>query len=261
MTETKETFAILKARWREVVLIIGLEVLSVIGNKLLISPAKSTTYLGLINIGFLSTILIIIALLTIGFQRTVYLEGQKQQSPIVLLRTGSRFFWRIIGFGLIYIPVLFVLVWLTFLITKLFASIETGFLETAKAHPLIFQLCFTIAYLILIKPLLLISPLIIVLDCRISDSFKLLKQYKLLDAKELVLLFLISFVLTWASAFLPSLKSASTLSQYALIIIKYIVQHFISLMICVMAVRFVASRNLVYDNSPIPVESQTLLKP
>jgi hypothetical protein len=262
MTEIRKTLQIFKARWPEVTLIIGLNVLSVIANKLLLtSQAKSTPFLGLINGSFAITLIIIITLLTIGFQRTVCLEGQKQQSPAVLLRTGSLFFWRIAGFGLIYLPVLFILVWLNFLVIKLFLSIETGFIETTKANPFIFQLCFTIAYLILIKPLLLIGSLIIVLDCRISDSFKLLKQYKLLNAKELVLLFFISLALKLVSAFLPSLKSATTLSQYSFIITRYIVQHFIGLMIAVMAVRFVASRNLVYDDSLKSFDSKALLKP
>ncbi|MFA5252927.1 MAG: hypothetical protein WC454_10135 [Phycisphaerae bacterium] len=262
MTETKETLGILKARWPEVTLIIGLNVLSIIANKLLlISQTNTTPYLGLINGGFIFTLMIIIALLTTGFQRTACLEGPKQQSPAVLLRTGSRFFWRIVGFGLIYLPVLGILVWLSFLVIKQFASIETGFWETAKAHPFIYQLCFTISALILIKPFLLIGPLIIVLDCRISDSFKLLKQYKLLDAKELLLLFFVSSALILISASLPSLKSATTLSLYSLIMTKYIMQHFISLMMAVMAVRFVASRNLVYDDGSKSVDSQTLLKP
>ena len=248
MTEIKKTLAILKARWPEVTFIIGLNVLSLFSGKLLLIVQTKTTPLNtLIVSGCRIAIVIIIVLLTTGFQRTVYLEGPRKQSPITLLRVGKHFFWRMIGFGLIYIPVFGILVWLTFLTIKLFALIETGFWETAKVAPFVYQLCFTAAALILVKPLLLIFPLIIVLDCRISKSFKLLKQCKLLDARELIILFLISMAGTFLWIFLPSIKSATTISQYVFIIAQFIIQRFIGLMIAVMAVRFVASQNLVSD--------------
>lgn len=197
----------------------------------------------------------IIMLLTIGFQRTTFLEGQKRQSPIALFRIGTHFFWRTVGFGLIYIPVWGILVWLTFLVIKPFTSIETGFWGTAKIPPFIYQLCLTTATLIIIKPLLFVFPSIVVLDCRIFQGFKLLKQYKLLDAKELVILFLISMAVTFLWVFLPSIESASTTSHYVLIFARSIMQQFIDLMIAVMAIRFVASRNLIYDNGSKPLDS------
>ncbi len=261
MTEIKKALEILKARWCEVALLIGLGVLSLFSNKLLqIVRGKTTPPQDWIDLSFIMALIVIIALLTIGFQRTVSLEGQRRQSPIALFRIGTHFFWRMVGFGLIYLPVWGILAWLTFSAIKPFASIETGFQETAKASPFIYQLCFTTATLITIKPLLFIFPSIIVLDCRISQSFKLLKQYKLLDAKELVILFLISIVVTFLWAFLPSIESATTISQYVLIVALSIIQQFISLILAVMAVRFVASRNLVYDDGSKSVDSKTLLK-
>ena len=251
MTEIKKTLAILKARWPEVTFIIGLNILSLFANKLhLIVHSKATPAHAFISLGcflVVITIIMITILLTVGFQRTVYLEGQKRQSPIVLLRVGKHFFWRMVKFGLIYIPIFFILAWLTFLAIKQFTSIETGFLETAKGAPLVYQLCFTTATLILIKPLLLIFPLIVVLDCRISKSFKLLKQCKLLDAGELVILFFISMGVSFLWAFMPNIKSAITLLEFLLMINLSILQQFVGLMTAVMAVRFVASLDLVYD--------------
>ena len=265
MTEIKETLAILKARWPEVALIIGLNVLSLFVSKLrlMVKPKMSPiqTTIGLGSLLVFIVIIVIVTLLTIGFQRTIYLEGKKRQSPMVLFRIGKHFFWRMVAFGLIYIPVFWILARLTFLAIKQFISIETGFLETAKVAPLVYQLCFTAATLILIKPLLLIFPLIVVLDCRISKSFKLLKQCKLLHARELIILFLISMAVTFLWVFLPSIKSATTISQYVLIVAWSITRHFIGLMIAVIAVRFVASQNLVYDDRSRSLDSQDLLKP
>jgi len=256
MTEIKKTLAILKARWPEVTLLIGLSLLLSLG--ILFRPEKSelTPIILVLYICFPLPLSLILIMLYFGFQRTVYLEGPKRQSPIVLLRVGKHFFWRMVGFGLIYIPVFWVLAWLTFLAIKQFTSIETGFLETAKVAPLVYQLCFTTATLILIKPLLLIFPLIVVLDCRISRSFKLLKQCKLSDARELVILFLISMAITFLWVFLPSIKSVATIPQYVLIVAWSVIQHFIGLMIAVMAVRFVASLHLVYDEQISPSDSQ-----
>jgi len=166
-----------------------------------------------------------------------------------------------IVFGLMYLPAYVILAWLTFLAIKQLYPIETGFWKTAKASPFIYQMCFTAATIIIIKPLLFIFPSIIVLDCRISQSFKLLKQYKLLDAKELVILYLISMAAAFLWVFLPSIYSATTILQFVLASAQSIIQQFIVLMIAVLSVRFVASRNLVYDDGSRPVDSQTLLKP
>ncbi len=265
MTEIKETLAILKARWPEVTFIIGLNVLPLFLNKLhlMVKPKISLiqTTIGLGSLLVLIVVIVIVMLLTIGFQRTVYLEGKKRKSPMVLFRIGKHFFWRMVKFGLIYIPVFFILAWLTFLAIKQFTPLDTGFLETAKVAPFTYQLCFTTATLIIIKPLLLIFPLIVVLDCRISKSFKLLKQCKLLDARELIILFLISMIVAFLWVSLPSIKSATTISQYAFIVARSIIQHFIGLMVTVMAVRFVASLDLVYDDRSRSLNAEDLLKP
>ncbi|MHC4719515.1 MAG: hypothetical protein ACYSYT_03465, partial [Planctomycetota bacterium] len=148
MTEIKNTLAILKARWPEVTLIIGLYVLSLSVNKLhLLIPITKESLLRALSSFVFFILLIIIIVITIllqtGFQRTFYLEGQKRQSLMTLLRVGKHFFWRMVKFGLIYIPVFFILVWLTFLVIKPFTTIETGFWATSKVAPFTYQLCFT----------------------------------------------------------------------------------------------------------------------
>ncbi|MFH1371663.1 MAG: hypothetical protein ABII09_10320 [Planctomycetota bacterium] len=264
MSEIKKTLEILKARWPEVTLIIGLTVLSLFTNRLLqiLKTTINPLYVLVIPIlGCSMALLIITTLLQIGFKRTVYLQGQKRQSPVALLRQGKHFFWRLVGFGLIYMGVLVILAWLTFLTVKQFTSIETSFWETAKASPIAYQLCSTVPMLILIKPFLFIPSLIVVLDCRIFESFRLLKLCRLRDAKELTILFLVSMVASFLWVYLPTMRSASTIPQYILVTAQSFAQHFISLMMAVMAVRFVASQNLVYDNGSKQLDSQDSLKP
>ncbi len=123
-----------------------------------------------------------------GFLRTFYLESQKQQSPLVLFRVGKHFFWRVFGAVLLCSFILVTLAWLIFLIIKQLTSIGVGFLETATSYYWLYSMCFILAQLILIKFLLFLIPLIIVRNCRIFESFKFLKYYKLLRVKELVAL-------------------------------------------------------------------------
>jgi len=266
MTEIKETLRILKARWPEVSFIIGLYVLSLFVNKLhlLIDPSKPTIPESLLGLGYLLLLFVIILvaiLLTAGFQRTVYLEGRKRHSPLALLRVGKHFFWRIVGFGLIYVPIFFILAWLTFIVIKRLTTLETGFWETPEVSPFAYQLCFVTPTLILIKPSLLTLPLIVVLDCRLFESFKLLKQCKLLYARELVILYFVFMGVSFLWVFTPNIKSAATLSEFLLIVSRSILQQFISLMMAVMAVRFVTSLDLVYYGSAKDLNSEGLLRP
>lgn len=97
MSEIKETIAILKARWPEVVLIIGLHVLTMLVNKLLLRLTEIGSFLGLINLCCMLALFVIIALLTVAFQRTAYIEGRKRQSPLDLLLIGKHFFMASYG--------------------------------------------------------------------------------------------------------------------------------------------------------------------
>ena len=254
MAEIKKTLTILKARWPEVTLIIGLYALAVLSNNLSRATRPDLTKtLFLLRIPFSLfslTLMVVSMMLNYGFLRTVHLEGQKVQTPMALLKTGRHFFWRMVGFGLIYIVPYFILAWLIFLIIKYFTFIDTGFLETAKVTPWLYQLCFIAPTLILIKLVLFIPALIIVLDCGVFESFKFLKRCKLLDARELVALFCLRMVLPFLWIFLQIPYNPATSSQYILRIVSSIIGQFIGLIISVMVVRFVASLHLVYDNQP-----------
>jgi hypothetical protein len=264
MTEIKETLRILKARWPEVSFIIGLYVLSLFGNKLhLIDLTKPTMPKLMLSHGYLLLLFVInvvAILLTVGFQRTIYLEDRKRHTPLNLLRIGKHFFWRVVGFGLIYVPIFFILAWLTSIVIKRLTTLETSFWGTFEVAPLAYQLCFATATLILIKPLLLTFPMIVVLDCRLFEAFKLLKQCKLRYARELVILYFISIGVSFLWLFMTNIKSATTFSEFLLIVGRSILQLFIGLMMAVMGVRFVASLDLVYYGSAKDLNSEDLLR-
>ena len=254
--KTKEAFEILKARWWEIVLIIALDVLSfsISMSRIILHPTGPllNTLITLASLPFA----IITFLLIIGFQRTVYLEDRKRQSPLVLLREGKHFILPLAGLGVIYSLALALLQILVFWTIRHVTFINTDFIDTAWA----IRLYSTSLSLILMKPILLIFPLIIVLDCSILKSFKMLGRCRLRDARELVILFLISLGLTYLWGFLPS-ASTQPISCYFLMAVYTIVGQFIDLMMAVMAIRFVAAQNLIYDNGSKPLDSQDSLNP
>ena len=259
MTEIKKTLAILKNRWPEVTLIIGLNILLALSNKLFpIENSGSASIFTLSFFIFTMALIVIWSILNFGFQRTVYLEADRQQQPMVLLKTGRRFFWRMFRLGLLWLPIYCILIWLTFLVTKPLTSVNTGFFETATLSPLLYQFYFTAPSLILIKPLLLIPAIIIVLDCKVLEGFKYLKRYRLFDAMGLPILFLISIIFSFSWVLLPKAEEIKTILQYIPIIVHLITGQFLSLMIAVTAVRFVASLDLVYDDQPVSSDFEDL---
>ncbi len=250
VNEIKDAMAILKARWPEVFLIVGIQVLSMFGNTLFSHVAEINSILGLTIIVCMLALVVIIVLLPVGFLRTVHLEGPKRQYPLDLLRVGKHFFWRVIRVGLLWIPAYLLLAWMIFMVVKQPEVTDTGFWETGETDPLVFYCCLAVARLILIKPVLLILPIVIVTDCRISTSFGLLKRCRLSDAEGPVALFVVSVSLTVLWAFLPSADSVPSISQHIASTLMFLTQIFVSLMVAVTAVRFVGSLNLANARNP-----------
>lgn len=261
MNEIKKTLAILKARWPEVTLIVGLYGLAVLSNDLfLFRPARPDLAITLIlpSIAFSVTLMVVSTMLYCGFLRTVYLEGQDGQTPMALLKKGRRFFWRMVGFSLIYGVPYLILAWLTFLIMKYLTSTDTSFFEAANVTPWLYQLCYIAPMLILIKVILFISALILVLDCGVFESFKFLRKFRLLDSKELVALYCLGAVLPFLWVFLRIPSDPETTSQYILRTVPTVIGYVLWLIIAVTAVRFVGSLDLVRDSSPGSPDSEDL---
>ncbi len=239
MAEIKKTLAILKARWPEVILLIGLAVLlpflSNLLTKLKIDSALSSIVL---STCFRLALMVITIMLRSGFLRTVYLEGQQRQTIAVLLRTGLPFFWRMIGLGLLFaIPFLTV----TLLSTRLVGK------PTAPGQLVI--------NIILMKFILLLPALVIVLDCRVFESFKFLKKCRLRNAGVLIVLFCFNMAFPYLWMLSRTLYGTTT-PQLIFRIVTSIITCFIGLIIAVTAVRFVASLHLVYDEQISPSDSQ-----
>ena len=240
MNEIKETLAILKTRWLEATLIIGLGFLP----NLLKHTFRIYSDLRVLVSLVAMSIFLVVAIVSIGFLRTVYLEQDKRQPLLELMRIGKHFFWRFFVFGI-----------LCGLAMMLFAGLlRTIITDTGSnsTFPLANRIGFTVITLILAKLLLLIPAIIIVWDCSLSKSFSLMWKIKLLKAKPLLIIFLIQIVvLPYLLLFFPNFRGAQPAITwgYTLSTLYSIMLCILTLMVQMMAVRFVSSLGIDCNES------------
>ena len=246
MNEIKEAIAILKTRWLEAALIIGLWFLPNISNRIFrIYP--SLRILGsLVGIG----IFLLVAIISIGFLRTVYLEQDKKRSLSELMRIGKHFFWRFFGFAMLLGSVMMLYTGLLRVIIPYRAS--------STAFPLAHRIGFTLITIALAKLSLLIPAIIIVLYCSLFKSFGIMWKVKLLKAKPLLVVYLIQIiVLPYLLLFLQNLHGVQTTIPmgYALSTLYSIMLRILALMVQVMAVRFISPLAIDHNEHYNPPES------
>ena len=246
MNEIKETLAVLKTRWLEAALIIGLWFL----HNLLNHISRICSDLRILVLLVAMSIILLVTIVTMGFLRTVYLEQDKRQSLLELMRIGKHFFWRFFVLGI-----------LGGLAMMLFAGLlriiitDTG---SNATFPLANRIGFTVITLILAKLPLLIPAIIIVLDCSLSKSFGLMWKVKLLKAKPLLIIFLIQIVvLPYLLLFFPNFRGAPPAITwgYTLSTLYSIMLCILTLMVQMMAVRFVSSLGIDCNEPYKPPES------
>ncbi len=242
MVETKKTLEIMKARWQEVLVIVGLHVLGMVAiNRSFLTNSDSLGVYRLLLSLFSFAVLIISTILSYGFLRTVHLEGMNRQMPAFLFGTGKKFFWRMLKF-----QILCMLVFLPFVLIKIVIAKSEG---PGQPAPWIPSLLSTVPSLILIKPLLLIPALIIVMDCRVRESWQFMLRIKLLDAKEIVVLFCVMLAIGFFGTIAKAGNSGEVGSQNIFSIIPTVIIQILGLIISIMAVRFVACREAVHDSN------------
>ncbi len=259
--------AILKARWPEAAFIIGIYILPILSSELLLKIRPISMKITGIIISLVSLLFCVIrGLFRCGFLRTFYTNGQKRQSLPVLLRTGIHFLWRFFVLYLIYaLPFMFTLMIFSNLIQRLISPDNTDYPHT---HFWYYSLFPVLVNSILIKLIILLPALIIVLDCRVFDSFRFLRRYKLSKSKEIISLYFINIAIVFLVSVISqyylnfsygtSYFASTAILRLIFRIISAAVTYFISLMIAVMAVRFVACYTVKYDSSPRPVDFEDL---
>jgi hypothetical protein len=230
MNEIKETLAILKNRWHEVSLLIGLWLLfHLAALTLRICPDFIKLY-QVISIGLSLFTLIV----STGFLRSVYLNQNQRQSLPALIQTGKHFFWRFLALSILCGAVMMLYFGL------LRPTGIAGIISHHISGPFI--------KLLLAKLTLLLPAIIIVTDCSILKSFSIMWKIKLFQAKAkpLVIFFLITKIVLPTLImllFLNVFRDHSSINWGVVIRIFYrVLSSVMGLMLSVMAIRFVAPK-------------------
>lgn len=243
-----EVLEIIKRRWPEVVLVVGFQIgvfflktmlMEIVeearpmdqAQQIVHSPVWSSFLLGMGTMAFA----IVAYIFLFGFIATACHEGLEKKEPIELLRAGRYFFWRMVRF-----EILFSIFW--FAIVMVFSVIVGTIALQAKAAEGIpywlFNICMFAALVILVKPMLLTPAIMIARDKMVLGSAKLLKEYGLMQAKNLLALVGISLLVMFVLSFvLGSGKTGNF--HYVITGVYAVVSSCFLLLIGLTAVRFV----------------------
>ncbi len=236
---TEPVLKIIKYRWPEVVLIIGIGALASISIYL---PGKEISEETEFPPQFLYQLILggIGMIITWGFLRTACLNNLQQQQPFGLFKTGLHFLIRMIAFRLLFGLVGFCFLFFVYQIVSQLFTVNKELIDAAKDLPWTFNLCIFFTMLLLMKPFLLIPAIIVVLDCKVLESFRLFWQYQLRKAAGLVVLFCIQLL----TPFLAILLKPRSVIAYIALILAALITSFIEFLVYITAVKFVSNENL-----------------
>jgi hypothetical protein len=244
MTEIKKILNILKFRWPEVILIIGLMAISAASEALSVEKGDAYNDFSLIYMFFSVSLRIAAYLLSLGFLRSVYWNPWQYQTPMSLLKTGLSLFKPMIIFSLFLAPFFLVLISIFFILINSFSAADYTFLNFAEKSPWLFRLCMTAPFIVLIKPVLLMPALIITGHVKVIQCFRSLKNFRLAKATTLLFLFFSSIAFGLLTEFYPNQMAAIVLSA----MVHTFIAGVLSIMINLSAIKFVASVKFGYDN-------------
>lgn len=236
------TFVILIRRWPEVVLITALALFSTLGLELVWPHMGKDPSFGvaILLIGTLFFYLMQMVL-HLGFVRTAYTNGAEAQEPAALFRAGGGFFWRFVIFELAYSALYALMGVLVFFVLHTVGVIKTGLNETGAW---VQGLCFTAGSLLAAKLILLPPAVVIVRDCGIIRAVLSIRNFRLLSAREPLILFVIWLVVKYFTAVLMPEKGPVTAGRYFHVVVFTLLSALIILAVSISIVRFVARSDI-----------------
>lgn len=146
-------------------------------------PQPQTDFARLFFLGVGAAIFSIISqMLFWGFLRSAAIEGIQPAEPMVLLRIGRKYFWKLLLFQLLLLPVVLLIV---LVIQAGVQILLYGKAELQTPPPLWLEIVgATVTGLILMKPVYLIPALILWRNCGIWDALRNLRQIRMLEMRQ-----------------------------------------------------------------------------
>jgi hypothetical protein len=174
-----ETFSILKARWQEVLLIVGLQgvaqyaIMHMTGTdeKTITSDTVALTAM-IYSFGF-----VVVKLLSLGFARTSFTDGPMQWNPWPLMKIGHHFFWRVVGFEILVYSIIILLSIPLALVAKavFYSQAEVSQELMMKLVPI----CMGPAMLVMARPFIFGPANILVTNAGIGEAYSYLRYFSM----------------------------------------------------------------------------------
>ncbi|OHB55573.1 MAG: hypothetical protein A2Y07_03315 [Planctomycetes bacterium GWF2_50_10] len=190
---------ILKHRWPEILLIMGLEAAATytmlqfpMTNQPTAAQLSTLPYAALLFVVFWT----VANLLRLGLMRTAFTDGPMTYDPWHLLKIGYHYFWRMVGFSLIIAAITAVVV---------LALMGIMNWTTGNTSPAMMSLCMIAATTLLVKPTMFGPTSIVVLDCPVMHALGFTRLLKLLGSPQMLGLFLVIQGLAVVNVFMPRL--------------------------------------------------------
>ena len=197
---------VIRTRWSEVLMIVVLQaglyaLIQRIGPRLgaTVTPGREFV-LFVVSVAML----VIVEMVSFGFMATVPRHGRTRCEPLLLLRIGRYFFWRLIRFQLLML--IFMLAVLSLVLSLLGYLLKVTDLNQFPLWAA--SLGYALTLLVLSKPLVLIPAVMIVCDRMVLEALAYLRRYPVARLKPALIPFagflVLSFALTLVLNRLPS---------------------------------------------------------
>lgn len=237
MNELKTTIKIIKTRFAEISLILGLYAMAVIATTILEKGDKDIGLRILAVLLFTAFVALTHQFLLLGFLKTTEIKPFQPRLPFDLLVIGRHFFWRIVIFSLCFAFVLILLGQLLFTILQGILHLDIQISQMSGKH-ILYRLSTTAVMAILAKPLIFIPAIIIACDQKLYQSIQNLKNFKFLKANPIIYIFAAELAMILAFESLPEHKNQ--VLNTTLLVSAGLVNHFLHTVVAIMAVRYVS---------------------
>ncbi|MCK5565045.1 MAG: hypothetical protein KAJ07_07325 [Planctomycetes bacterium] len=250
-----DAFEIIKKRYPEVVLIIGLQAGLVLLARQIMATAMVAAGGGedqvagqlpggiefVYGMGF-AIVCIVWQILQLGFLRTAFTDGASQQEPKTLLVTGKAFFWRMLRFQIIFgLAYQFMIA----LGTGVIASTMYKDVAVADLPVWLGPACAMAAMAALAKPMLLCPALMIAEGCMVRESFARMKGFRLSTHSKMIKTFAVFIVMMFVFGTAEGLMKAKGAGQSVIIAVQAMITGTVGLVMSLYAIQFVAGKDVL----------------
>jgi hypothetical protein len=233
------TLYILRSRWQEVLLIVGLQGAGQFALMQVVQDANSTEagkaellpFAALLTVTFW----VVAKMLSIGFARTSFTDGPMHYDPWMLLKIGYHYFWRIIGIEL-FIGMLTVSLIVGFYIIAVMAGAQPEKMTKEQVSN-IMPYCLAGGLLLVAKPMLFGPASIMVTDCGVFGAFAWLSWLKLWTAKKLMVAYILWLAVFVTPGAIAQFYGQAFIENYAIMAAFAVMAGLLVLLIYVAAVR------------------------